>query len=98
MSNPKMIRGAMGMVMPPSDPAQDSKPLTQAEPTETKSPITSDPEAMDALSTLKRKGYDAEEIEQAMNEGESEPQESKEDSSLDVKAGLRDKLSKLMSK
>jgi Holliday junction resolvasome RuvABC DNA-binding subunit len=97
MQKTQLIRGAMGMVLPPSDPAQASKPVAQAEPTETKSPITSDPEAMDALSTLKRKGYDAEEIEQAMNEGETAPQESKEED-FGVKAGLRNKMSSLMSK
>jgi hypothetical protein len=96
MSNPKLIRGAMGLTLPPSEPEQESKPINNVPEQETKSSINSDPEAMDALNTLKRKGYDAEDIESALNEGGQEPQEPKND--IDMKAGLRDNLSKLMQK
>jgi Holliday junction resolvasome RuvABC DNA-binding subunit len=82
MANDKMIRGALGMVMPPS--MDEDKPMGKHdEGMDEKPSIHDDPEAMEALKVLKDKGYDPEEIEEALHGGHEEEED------MGFKAGLR---------
>ena len=74
MANPKMVRGALGMISSPSEPKSlgslgklPSLAGKEAPMEESKPSIHDDPEAMEALRTLKEKGFEPEEIEEAMH-------------------------------
>jgi hypothetical protein len=97
-NNQKLIRGALGMVMPASEPEPETKPLGKlgklpslVGKEESKEPITSDPEAMEAISNIKQKGYGPEEVEEAFKADDTEDSQD-----VGMKAGLSDSLHKVM--
>ena len=102
MANNRMVRGALGMINSSSN-AEEPKlgklgklPKLVDEPEREKPSIEADPEAQDALRTLKEKGYTSEDIAHELDSGlDSGLDDSGEDEPLDeMKAGIGEGLSK----